>query len=362
MAGAGSEGIYDKIWSMAKLYESKENPVLEEFSLASDFFIQWAHGSSSRGSYGAGDLPASSRWGDTDVRVWRLGFRAQVFQDFKLTALINVNPDWNPLYRDIYDLTLVYAPDDTFNLGIGKQKGKFFSQEYSLPTRELIVFDQALLVNTLIPRGVTGAWVNGKAGSWIYSLAGYAGDYQKEFSDFNAGAVIQAQIGYDFAQSLKVEKAVLRFDYQNSTSSRNSFGPGKFSHAFSLNTTLQNGRFYGYADVLGGIGTGSQGDVWGVVITPTWFVIAKTLQLVLRYQYAHGDNNGLKLGRYESLAPGLQDTKGTGGSYNAASLGLNWYLHGHKLKLMTAVEYNELAGGLKDFAGWTYLAGVRLAF
>ena len=121
--------------------------------------------------------------------------------------------------------------------------------------------------------------------------------------------------------------------------------------------------------------------MWGVILTPTYFLIPDKLQFVLRYQYAHGDNNGLKLQRYETLAPDLvttsttttrsgkttktttkTTTSNTGSEYQAVYFGLNWYLHRHNLKLMTGVEYSDLSGGTKSCSGWTYLAGLRLSF
>ena len=65
---------------------------------------------------------------------------------------------------------------------------------------------------------------------------------------------------------------------------------------------LSPGRFH---DFLGGIGRGTQGDVWGVILTPTYFLIPNKLQAILRYQYAHGDDDGLKLqSRYELFIDG----------------------------------------------------------
>ena len=175
--------------------------------------------------------------------------------------------------------------------------------------------------------------------------------------------VLQGGIGYDFASAFNVDKALVRLDYQGSSSAQNSFGPGKFHHALSLNSTCQKGRIGFYTDLLGGKGIGSQGDVWGVIFTPNWFMVEQKLQLVMRYQYAHGDNNGLKLQtRYESLAPEIQDTKGSGSDYNAAYLGLNWYLYGYRLRLMTGTEYSNMTGGAKSYSGWTFLTGLRLAF
>lgn len=355
--------IYDKIWGLATLYKNKDNPVVKELSLTGELFSQWADGTSNRGSYNSGDMPAASRWGDIDVPVFRIGFNAQLLGSLNLKAVIDVNPNWNPFYKDIYELNLSYAPNDSFNLGVGKQKGRYFTQEYSTRTRELLEFNQSLLVNTLVPRGLTGVWINGKLNHWVYALAGYAGDYETEFSKFNAGAVVQASLGYDFAAALGVDKALLRLDYQGSSSASNSFGPASFDNALSLNTTYQKGRVGFYSDLLGATGRGSQGDVWGVILTPSYFLIDQKLQVIFRYQYAHGDNNGLKLQtRYESLASDIRGTKSIGSDYNAAYLGLNWYLYGHKLKVTSGLEYSDLEGGPKNFSGWTYFAGLRLAF
>lgn len=353
---------------LAVLYSDKDNPIIEKFSLYGEFSAQWATGDSNRGSFDSGDLLPSNNtpstlWGDIDARRWRLGFRAQVLKKLKVVGIIDINPNFDPFYRDIYEAYVTYAASNAFNLSVGKRKAHFFTQEYNTPSRELIVFEQSLLTGALIPKELTGAWVNGKIDHWFYTLAVYPGDYQTEFSRFNAGIVTQASLGYDFASTLHVDTALVRFDYQTGTSGENSYGPEKFSNAFSLNTVFQEGKFYGYTDFLGGIGRGTQGDVWGVILTPTYFLFDDKLQIVLRYQYAHGENNGLKLqSRYEALAPDIQDTKGKGNDYNALYLGLNYYIHRHNLKLMTGVEFSDMSGGPKGYSGWTYLTGLRLAF
>jgi len=56
------------------------------------------------------------------------------------------------------------------------------------------------------------------------------------------------------------------------------------------------------------------------------------------------------------------DSRGTTDPFFSSLLGLNYYVYRHNLKLMTGVEYNDMTGGKQSFSGWTYLAGVRLAF
>ena len=348
--------------ALGMLYSNPQNPVIQRFALTGEFQLQWASGDSDRGSFGSRDFNPNARWGDIEVRRLRAGFESNWFGGFNLWGSMDVNSHFNPLYKNIYELALTYSLGDDAVIGIGKIKSRFFTREYRTRTRELITFEQSLLVNTLVPLQLTGTWIDGHRGNWVYSLAAYAGDTSAEFPRFDAGAVFQGGLGYDFASALGADLAIVRLDYQASTSAKNSDTAARFSNAFSLNTTYQKGRFYGYSDILGGTGRGAQGDVWGVVLTPTCFIMQNRLQAVLRYQYAHGDHDGLNLqNRYEALAPGIRDTKGAGSDYNAVYLGFNYYLHKHNFKIMTGVEYTSMTGGKKDFSGWTCLAGVRLA-
>ena len=345
------------------LYLNKDNPIIERFSLTGEFQLQWADGTSNQGSYGSRDTTAANRWGDIEVRRWRVGFESTWFQDFKAWGTIDINPNWTPFYKDIYELAVSYSPSEAFNLGAGKIKTRYFSQEWNTRTRENIIPENSLLVNELTPQQLTGVWVNGTTHNWVYALAVYAGDYQTEFSQFSAGEVTQASLDSDFASALNVDKALLKLDYQGSTSTKNSNGPGLFKDAFSLNSTFQNHRFYGFTDFLAGIGQGKQGDVVGATVTPTYFVVPNKLQAILRFQVDHGDNNGLKLQtRYEDLAPDIVSTKGVGSDYQAVYFGLNYYIYGHNLKLMAGEELNHMTGGPKDFTGWTTWLGLRAAF
>lgn len=140
------------------------------------------------------------------------------------------------------------------------------------------------------------------------------------------------------------------------------------NYKLSLNTDIVQGRFGLVAEMLWANGEPNQSDVFGVAVIPSYF-IADGLQLVGRVQYASSDRpNGLTLpNRYEAVIPG--DDRGD--QYLSGYLGLNYYLYGHKLKLMLGVEYSAMEGsgivkgtkgGDGDFDGYTALAGVRMFF
>jgi len=90
---------------------------------------------------------------------------------------------------------------------------------------------------------------------------------------------------------------------------------------------------------------------------------ASLLPAVLRYQFALSEgNNGLQLQkRYEEeVVP-----TGFGDPYQAVYAGINDLIFGDRLKLKTGAEYSSMhdaAHNGGEFAGWTYLAGVRVYF
>lgn len=101
--------------------------------------------------------------------------------------------------------------------------------------------------------------------------------------------------------------------------------------------------------------------MFGLVLMP-FYNITDRLQTVLRYTFAmSAHQNGLKLlRRYEQKV-----ATGNGDEYNAFYLGFNYYLYGHKLKLMGSLEYSNMERRSKDggdFAGWTGILAGRLSF
>lgn len=365
---------YEKLWSHFTLYKDDNNPVLQEFALQGRLQLQAAWGDSDQGDYGSHDRPDSVLWGsDAEVRRWRLGFKSKWYRVWKLEGQIDINPDLDPFYKDIYDLYLTYAPSEMVNVTVGKFKTNNFGIEQFTSSKEILTMERALLSNLLFAGELTGARFSGRKNNWIYAASLTSGSLDKEFDDFSGGTYIQASLGYDLHEKLGIEKAVVKLDWQHSSRAANSvkpddrFGPytgGLYENAFSLNGHFEDGKWGLYTDVLGASGHGSVGDVWGILLTPSYY-ISDGLQLVARYQYANGDNDGLRLqSRYERLAPQLTDG-GRGENYHAFYLGLNYYLYGHKLKLMTGAEYHNMDNGNDgggEFDGWTGWAGVRMFF
>ena len=128
---------------------------------------------------------------------------------------------------------------------------------------------------------------------------------------------------------------------------------------------FQEGPWSNVIQGIYGSGYDDVGDVWGISLMPARFIHEDKVQLVARYQYANSrDSDGLRWQkRYErEVATPLTGERGD--RYHAGYLGLNWYLYGNKLKIMSGVEYSHMSGGSTggDFSGWTWFNGIRVYF
>ena len=382
---------FDRTWSAFKLYKNEDNPILQEFALQGRLQVQSIYGESDGDSFNTSDYKDAdndeSVWGnDIEARRARFGFKSKWFQSWKFDGQINVDVDGmdkskdGTLYKDLYDLVLTYAPSDALNINAGKTKVKF-SREQEISSKEIFTVERSLVSNTLFPGELTGAWVNGKgiADYWLYEFGVYGADKQREFSNLDNGSVILAKIGYDYSSQADLESAVVMLHYMHNTkpgfqeTASPEYGPGsspKFTDSIALTNEISQGRFglmteamYGFgfngtASVKGANKKIAQSDVFGISIIPSYY-LNDGFQLVGRLQLATApDKDGLQVpGRYEQLVSG-DDEKGN--TYASAYAGLNYYMYGHKLKLMNGLEYSHMGGG--EYDGYTFMSALRFSF
>lgn len=385
--GLTGDSVYDKIWSAATLYKNEDNSILQEFSLQGRLQLQYFNMDSNVGDLDTTDYKNASEandervWGDDiEVRRARFGFKSKWFQSWKFEGQIDVDADADAsLYKNIYDLFITYAPSDALNVSVGKTKVRF-TREQEISSKEILTFERSLISNLLFPGELTGIWVSGKgiADHWLYEFGVYGNDRQREFTELDAGAIILGKIGYDYSSNIGYDSAVVSLHVMHNTdpgyldgTSSNNFTPSA-SPAFDTSVALTNdiihGRFGLMTEAVYGFGE-DRSDVFGLTVIPSYF-IADGLQLVARFQVAtSNEGGGISLpGRYENLTnsgvvnadhrPAAEER--TGSTYTAAYLGLNYYLYGHKLKLMGGVEYAKLGGG--EYEGYTWMTGLRMFF
>ena len=367
---------FDDLWRHAILYQNQDNPILQEFALQGRFHVQYAVGSAEQGNFTSGDLQklGTETWGNAEVRRWYMGFRSMLFHDLKLQGQAVINPDWGPVYNSIFDLYATWGVNDQVQISAGKVEVRF-TKEYEVSSKEIVTLERSLLINQLSTGQITGAWVNGKnvAGSWNYELGIYAADVQEELTEFQSGAVILAKIGFDLKTPTGLEKAGVGLHWMHSTQPGVA-GAKKYDDNLALTGEIKQGRWAATSDLIYASGKNDLSatdvpDVWGISIIPTCNITDQLL-LVTRYQWVRSDqNNGITLqNRYDRLASELVSQSGkaiAGNQYQAGYLGLNYYIHGQKLKLMTGIEYAKMQDNANDggeYNGWTWTSGLRLFF
>jgi phosphate-selective porin OprO/OprP len=193
-----------------------------------------------------------------------------------------------------------------------------------------------------------------------------SGEASPEFGDFNAGSFGLFSVGYNFAKSLGVDKALLRFDYvyQDEHPGNTRGTPSAFTRnheqVASLNFSYENGPWGLGTDLVTSKGYRGQPDLFGLQIMPS-YELSEDWQLVFRYSYINSDgDNGIRFARYENALE-----SGRGDEYNEFYFGVNKYFYGHKLKWQTGVQYttmNDHAEDSGEYDGWGVTTGIRISW
>ena len=298
---------------------------------------------------------------DWEIRRLRIGAVVKLAGHLELKGEVQFDPqNDNPAYAGLTEVYIAYKPNDAFNLKVGKI-ATYFTHDGWISSNNLQTLERNNLSNNFwFPaKYFSGVAVSGKVDSWLYNVGVHSSDQNKEFGDFNASWFGTASLGYNFGKALGVKSAILRADFMYQDVDPAAINTRSFEQVGSLNFALDNEKWGISTDLTGGIGSGKQSDGWGFMVQP-WYKITEKLEAVGRYTHLESnDPDGLRFGRYENRV-----VSGRGDEYDEFYAGLNYYICGHKLKLMTGLEYAEMDGGEGggDYEGWTWTSGLRLYF
>ena len=344
---------FESLWRLATLYKNDANPFIQEFKLRGRYQGQYHWLDSEQGD--------SHDWED---RRSRFGFDARFFdKKFELRLDAQSTDGFDPFYGGLVDAYLKWKPAPSFSLTVGKQKPRLGYYDWLQSTNTQPTFERSQVFNQLRVDRATGAVGEGTIGRFTYEFGAYSNDADREFGQFDGGASFGGGVGWNFKETLGVERADLRVHWLHSDHDEEDTVLNRYDDLFSATFWIEQRRAGFVAEAFAGTGTGA--DVVGFHLQPTYDLVPDRLQLVGRYSFAHGDgaDSVTAQGRYERTAPALTGG-GRGETYHAGYLGLQFFLHGDNLKLMTGVEYARLHGGGNggDFDGWTVFSGVRVSF
>ena len=352
LAGQDQDITFDRIWQFAEWYSNDDNPVIQSMTLSGR--VQYEYGQvEDRGV-------THDEW---NLRRTRFGAEWGLFHQFTLHLEAGFNPqERDPLYKRLTDFNLEWSRSRSLAITVGKQ-GVPFTIDGSTSSKELLTIDRSNLANNMwFPQEyMPGIAVSGEQGSWVYQTGIYsAGEQNREFGNFSAGAFTLVSIGYDLAESLGVDEALLRGNYIYQDPNLGNTFTRQLEHVASLNLKLEAGSWGLRTDLSNGQGYLGRANVWGTTIMPYVSVTPK-LQLLTRLTHIASENsNGVRLARYEKSL-----SSGWGDRYQELYIGTNYFFYGHALKLQSGVKFADMDDSALDggaYSGTSWTTGLRVSW
>jgi phosphate-selective porin OprO/OprP len=225
------------------------------------------------------------------------------------------------------------------------------------------------------------AWVKWSAGSHTFDAAVFSGTYDDYLGGWEDSKIFYLSWLGNYSDSSSLDLLEYWISYYNqqgdadedhlaggmdwSMALVNRLGQGDWL----LHSTLATGNS-GVLDKNGGSkDVRRQGEFWGIVLMPMRWLQKDRLKLVGRLLYQESDQaHGIKLNsRYAPLAQARDSTLeldgGRGDQHHAFYLGLNYYLCGERMKVISGIQYDDLKSeGSTQYEGWSLGTSFRIWF
>jgi phosphate-selective porin OprO and OprP len=350
---------YDKVWAkFTNWYDDKNNPVVQRVV----FTGRWQH------DLAIVDTDATT-YKESNIRRVRFGPRITFFRDYLFHAEVEVNPqERNPFYVRFTDLYVAWQKHPKSVIQVGKQSLPF-TQEGATSSRELITIDRSNLANNIwfTQEYMPGVSVSGRAAPWLYRAGVYSsGERNRELGEFNGGMFTLLLVCYDFGKKLGVREATLTGNYiyqrpaDNLTSAQlNNLFSKRVDHTATVHLKVEQPKWGFRGDVSKTSGYSNQPDILGMMAMP-YYNFTDKWQAVARFTHLDSDANGLILNTYENKV-----VTSRGDSYNETYLGVNYFIYGHRLKIQTGLQFEDMKDSANDggaFSGTSWTTGFRVGW
>ncbi|MCB1090045.1 MAG: hypothetical protein KDL87_00835 [Verrucomicrobiae bacterium] len=343
----------DALWRRAVLFESDDpSDLLQRLSVSGRIHYDYVNLHAD-----VGDL---DEWA---FRRTRIGFLAKFRGHISLRSEVTFEPNRaDPFYLGLANTYVQYDPTPDVSLRIGKQ-APYFTLDGSESSNELLTLDRNLLSRNLwfVLGQIPGITLNLKNGPWSTGFGLFSGgSFSKEFGNFDGSLFGLVKEDYDLSEAWGVEEASLGLHYVYQDPDPLNTFTLPLEHIGSLNFRFHEGHWGFRSDLAGGKGALGQSDLGGFVLMP-FYDLSDRLQIVTRYTWLESaDPNGLRLNLYEFLSD-----RQRGDRLQEGYIGLNCFLHGHRLKWQNGLKYTHLADQARDggaYDGWSYESGFRISW
>ncbi|WP_407679004.1 hypothetical protein [Candidatus Seribacter sulfatis] len=309
--------------------------------------------SNDRHNYPASKGGAYRQWGHETFRAANITFDADKFWDFE-----NI---------------------DAMEIGYGRRTGRMADEWQRSSTMinclERSSFSNKLWLYDKEKGNPLAAWVKWKAGTNTFDAAVFSGTYDDYIGGWKDSKVYYGSWLGDFSEqsSYQLHEYWLSYYKQDGNLNQDQLAGGN-DWALSLVNRIGDGSWAFHSTLAFGnngdqANADREGDFGGLVLMPMYWLKEDKLKLVGRYLFQQSDQKeGLRLNsRYAPLADSRDSAidlnNGRGDKHHAFYLGLNYYLCGENLKLITGIQHDELSShGANQYRGWTLGSSFRIWF
>jgi hypothetical protein len=268
---------------------------------------------------------------------------------------------------------------DAMTFGYGRRTGRMADEWQRSSTMinclERSSFSNKLWLYDKEKGNPLAAWVKWTAGKHTFDTAVFSGSYDDYIGGWEDSKVYYGSWLGDFSAGSSFELLEYWISYykQEGTAGEDRLAGGN-DWALSLVNRVGNGPWALHSTLAWGsngdqVSVNREGDFGGIILMPMYWIKDDKLKLVGRYLYQKADRSeGLKLNsRYVSIS-GKRDSvldvnNGRGDKHQAIYLGINYYLCGENLKIISGIQHDELkSAGTNQFRGWTVGSSIRLWF
>ena len=329
-----------------------------------------------------------------DWRRVRMTLKAQMFDSVSLAGQFDIVEDEGRFgggvetdYFGIFsawvelDLSKMWntASLDGWTLAYGKRKLDELNEEVDTSVNALLTVERSAMATQIAPfregTGTTGGWVKYVTGKDTFSGGIFTTDSSKEFGDWQDGEVYLAGWRRNRAESLNVDLAVMALGaaYQDTNGKDELYSLWKWVATPWMR--IENGRWGWHSSGVIGSNEGpdsiSGGTFYGLVAMPTWWLIDKRLQAVMRYQVMGSDApRGVQMNfRYAREAGQLQNeaipslAAGLGDFHQSIYGGVNWVICPKRFTMLFGLEWDQLESkGRNIYQGYSGLFAARVMF
>ena len=323
--------LAEKLEDLGELYQNDNHPLMQEW-----WFLGRYHGQYWNAD-GGGD-----QQDDWENRRFRIGSQARFFKKLTLHAQMVSGFDMDPFYNGFTELWSQWAFDDSFMVTVGQQKHRF-THDRNVSSRYINTLERSMLLNMFNADYTPAVTASGKLGKFAYYTGIFSNatgpNIWKAFTEYDSGYSFLASGTWDIKDRIDLDEAFFNICYLHSDANQNATNLNRYKDGLSAALIFTEGPGSLVSEALLGMGS-TNGNAFGINIQPGYFLTDK-LQIATRYQLAFADeDDGLLAQRRYERTVGVN----TGDLYQAGYAGLNYYIAGHRMKLMSGVEYAEMNG------------------